>query len=132
MMNVRLRVAALVTVPFLALVSSGSRVVPLSANGGIGPNGQPQANPTGGTAIPTIGSTAGPGGTTGGGTTGAGGTGPGSLANCHAPAQPTDKGVTQTTIKVGLIAAIGGSFRGQFTPNIEAVDAYLKMINAEE
>jgi ABC-type branched-subunit amino acid transport system substrate-binding protein len=125
------RIASCVAV--VVLVACGSRVVPLNVNAG-GIPGQPGVNPTGGgpSINPTTGQTVGPGGTTGAGTTGAGGTtGPGVLPGCKAPANPTDKGVTKDTIKVGLVAAKGGSFRGQFNANIESVDAYFKMINAQ-
>jgi branched-chain amino acid transport system substrate-binding protein len=129
-MNRRLRIATLTATLTLVVAACGSRVVPLTAGGGPGPNGSPLPGVSPGQSInPTTGETIGPGGTPigpGSGST----TGP--LANCKAPARATDKGVSQSEIKVGLIAAIGGSFRGQFTANIEAVDAYLRMINAEE
>src|SRR5438093_1384344 len=130
-MGRRVRVSALVSLFVLVLAACGSRVVPLS-QGQIGNNGQPIGNGTLGPSInPTTGETIapGPGGPTGGP---GGGSTSGPLANCKAPAKSTDKGVSQSTIKIGLIAAITGSFRGQFNANIEAVDAYFKMINAEE
>ncbi len=52
----------------------------------------------------------------------------GTNPNCHGGA--TDRGVTANSIKLGLVAAKTGSFPGQFDPNVEAVDAYTKMINA--
>lgn len=125
-----LRRTAFAALMLIVLAACGSRVVPLTLEGGVGPGGQPLPGATGGTTNPTAGPTAGgPGGPAGGP---GGGPTSGPLANCRAPARATDKGVTQTTIKVGLIAAKGGSFRGQFDANIEAVDAHLKMINAEE
>ena len=130
-MGRHVRIFAFSALLLLVLVACGSRVVPLNSNafGQPIPNGSaaPSINPsTGQTISPTGG--AGPGSTTGG----SGGNTTGALANCKAPAKSTDKGVTQTSIKVGLVAAITGSFRGQFNANIEAVDAYFKMINAEE
>jgi ABC-type branched-subunit amino acid transport system substrate-binding protein len=121
------RTAAFTAVLSLVVVACGSRVVPLDINA-IAPNGQPIANPTAtGSAGPGGGPTVGP-------TTGPGGNQglppglPGTTANCRGGA--TDKGVTATTVKLGLVGAKTGSFPGQFDPNIEAVDAYLKMINA--
>lgn len=127
------RVGFFIFVSLLVLVvaACGSRVVPLDANA----FGQPITNGTTGPSInPTTGQPISPtGGTTTGGSTGSSmGNTTGALANCKAPAKSTDKGVTQTSIKVGLVAAITGSFRGQFDANNEAVDAYFKMINAEE
>lgn len=127
-MNRRVRIFAFVSFLVLVLVACGSRVVPLDVNAigiptGAGTVG-PSINPTTGQTIsPTGGPIAGPG---------VGGPTSGPLANCKAPSGSTDKGVNQTSIKVGLVAAITGSFRGQFNANIEAVDAYFKMINAEE
>jgi branched-chain amino acid transport system substrate-binding protein len=117
------------------LAACGSRVVPLDIQaGGPGVGTGTGAAGTGTAGTGTAGTgTAGTAGTgTGSGTGTATGSGTGALVNCHAPSAPTDKGVTKDTIKLGLIAAKGGSFRGQFDANIEAVDAYFKMINAEE
>lgn len=129
-MNRRLRIALLTATLSLVVAACGSRVVPLTAGqGGIGPGGVVPTLSPGQSINPTTGATIGPGGQPigpGGGSTS------GPLANCKAPAKSTDKGVTQTQIKVGLVAAINGSFRGQFDANWQAVDAYLKMINAEE
>jgi branched-chain amino acid transport system substrate-binding protein len=130
-MNRRFHIATVTATLTLVVAACGSRVVPLTA--GQVP-GQPGVVPTlspGQSINPTTGATIGPGGQPVG-PGGGGGSTSGPLANCRAPAKATDKGVSQTTIKVGLVAAIGGSFRGQFNANIEAVDAYLKMINAEE
>src|SRR5688572_15757450 len=127
-MGRRVRIFAFISLLVLILVACGSRVVPLDVNA----FGQPV---TGGTAAPSINPTTGqpiqPTGAATGGPAGGPGQTSGPLANCK-PAGATDKGVTASTIKVGLIAAITGSFRGQFNANIEAVDAYFKMINAEE
>ncbi|MFY9586419.1 MAG: ABC transporter substrate-binding protein [Actinomycetota bacterium] len=128
-MGRRVYLFAFVSVLVLVLAACGSRVVPLEQ--ALGNNGQPIVGGSNQPSInPTTGQTITPGTTTGG----PGGplqtTGP--LVNCKAPAGSTDKGVTQTSIKVGLIAAITGSFRGQFNAEIEAVDAYFKMINAEQ
>lgn len=129
-MGRRVRFFAFVSFLVLVLVACGSRVVPLTGQYGIGPNGVPTAGGTLGPSInPTTGQTITPGAP---GAPGGPGATSGALPNCKAPAKSTDKGVTQTSIKVGLVAAITGSFRGQFNANIEAVDAYFKMINAEE
>lgn len=127
-MSRRVRMFASVSLLVLVVAACGSRVVPLdqTALGGQPTNGA-TAQPT---IDPNTGQTITPGATTGPGV-GPGQTS-GPLANCKAPSGSTDKGVTQTSIKVGLVAAITGSFRGQFNANIEAVDAYFKMINAEE
>ena len=126
-----LRIASCIAV--VVLVACGSRVVPLNINAQ-GIPGQPGFGTPGASINPTTGATIPPGGTTGStttGTAGGGTTGPGVLPNCKAPANSTDKGVTKDTIKVGLVAAINGAFRGQFDANIQSVDAYLKMINAQ-
>ncbi|MGH2792787.1 MAG: ABC transporter substrate-binding protein, partial [Actinomycetota bacterium] len=118
------RITAFVLLLVLVATACGSRVVPLSTDqlgqpvptsgptdgGTISPTaGGPTVAPTGGVALP-------PGL-------------PPAAANCKSGGA-TDKGVTANRIKVGLVAAKTGSFPGQFDPNIEAVDAYLKMINA--
>jgi ABC-type branched-subunit amino acid transport system substrate-binding protein len=120
------RIAAFTAVLTLVVAACGSRVVPLDINA-IAPNGQPIANPSatgsaGSSVGPSVGASGGPG------NSGLPPGLPGTTANCRGGA--TDKGVTATTIKVGLVGAKTGSFPGQFDPNIEAVDAYLKMINA--
>jgi hypothetical protein len=130
-MSRRVRIATLTATLTLVVAACGSRVVPLTAGGQIGQGGQPIPGVSPGQSInPTTGQPIGPGGTP----IGPGGGGPtsGPLANCRAPAKSTDTGVSQTSIKVGLVAAINGSFRGQFDANWQAVDAYFKMINAEE
>jgi branched-chain amino acid transport system substrate-binding protein len=111
------------------LAACGSRVVPLEINAG-GTGGITAGTGTGTAGTGTAGT-----GTAGTGTAGTGfttGTTSGPLADCHAPATPTDTGVSKDTIKIGLVAAINGAFRGQFDANWQAVDAYFKMINAEE
>jgi ABC-type branched-subunit amino acid transport system substrate-binding protein len=126
-MGRRVRIFGFVSLLVLVVAACGSRVVPLDVNA----FGQPiTTGTTGPSANPTTQTTSPTGGPIAGGTGGGSRSGP--LANCKAPSGSTDKGVTQTSIKVGLIAAITGSFRGQFNANIEAVDAYFKMINAEE
>src|ERR1051326_5895058 len=125
-----LRIASSIAV--VVLVACGSRVVPLNINAYGVP--QPGVGTPGASINPTTGATIPPGGTTGStttGTAGGGTTGPGVLPNCKAPSAPTDKGVTKDTIKVGLVAAINGAFRGQFDANIQSVDAYFKMITAQ-
>jgi branched-chain amino acid transport system substrate-binding protein len=125
-----LRTVAFSIVVALLAVSCGSRVVPLTAGElGQNPQGGPLGgNPTGGlTGGPTAagpGGGGGPGGGPGGGSGGGTASGP-----CRGGA--TDRGVTADRIKIGLIAAKTGSFPGQFDPNVEAVDAYFKMVNAE-
>jgi ABC-type branched-subunit amino acid transport system substrate-binding protein len=122
-MNRAFRIAAFVTLLVLVAAACGSRVVPLEQVG-LGQGGQPVVNPTAtGSLGPSLSPTIGP-------------TGanpilpnlPGANPDCRGGA--TDKGVTADKIKVGLVGAKTGSFPGQFDPNIEAVDAYLKMINA--
>ena len=118
------RITAFVALCTLALVACGSRVVPLTGPNALGTGG-PVANGTT-TAVPTaVG--------TGTATTGPGGGGsiPGITTNPNCRGGATDRGVSATTIKVGLIAAKTGSFPGQFDPNIEAVDAYLKLVNSQ-
>ncbi len=127
-MGRRVRIFAFVSLLVLVLVACGSRVVPLDVNAfgqpTVGGSVAPSINPTTGeTILPTSGPT---GGVVGGPATS------GPLANCKAAAKSTDKGVTQSEINIGLVAAITGSFRGQFNANIEAVDAHFKMINAEQ
>jgi hypothetical protein len=129
------RIAAFVVVAMLALASCGSRVAPLAnglSNGlGGGPNGGdglgtgtlPAANPTAQTSLP------GAPGTGGGAQPGAIGTTIPGLANCKATFSDPDHGVTPTLVKLGLIASITGPLPGQFNSEVEAVDAYVKMIN---
>jgi ABC-type branched-subunit amino acid transport system substrate-binding protein len=119
------RIAAFVLLLALVVAACGSRVVPLNTDalGQPVPTGtQTTSNdfaPTGGpTTLSPTGSTAPlPPGL------------PPTALNCKSGGA-TDRGVSATRIKVGLVAAKTGSFPGQFDPNIEAVDAYLKMINA--
>ncbi|MEX2554815.1 MAG: ABC transporter substrate-binding protein [Actinomycetota bacterium] len=124
-MNRTFRIAAFVLLLVLVAAACGSRVVPLDA--GLLGQGQPTANPTSTTtAVPTAtGTVGGPNGVN----QIPGIQGPGSNPNCRGGA--TDKGVTASTIKVGMISAKTGSFPGQFDPNIEAVDAYLKLVNSQ-
>ena len=124
-MNRAFRTAAFVSLLVLVAAACGSRVVPLEQVG-LGQNGQPIANPTAaGSLAPSLGPSGAP-------TAGVADPGLGSLpgANPDCRGGATDKGVTASEIKVGLVAAKTGSFPGQFDPNIEAVDAYFKMINA--
>ncbi|MGH3370002.1 MAG: ABC transporter substrate-binding protein, partial [Nocardioidaceae bacterium] len=131
-MNRSFRIAALGFLLTLVVAACGSRVVPLEI-GAVGPGGQPLDNTTTGTTggTTTLGTTTGTGTT--GSTTGTTGTGStsGPVPNCR-PNGATDVGVTNDTIRIGMVVAQTGAFRGQFDPNIEAVDAYLKMINADE
>ncbi|MGH2786074.1 MAG: ABC transporter substrate-binding protein, partial [Actinomycetota bacterium] len=119
------RIAAFASLLTIVVAACGSRVVPLSdaqSPGGGGPIDNPTA-----TGVPTTigtGTTANPTGVP----TIPGIIGPGANPNCRGGA--TDRGVSATTIEVGLIAAKTGPFPGQFDPTVEAVDAYLKMINA--
>ncbi len=124
-MNRTFRTAAFVSLLVLVAAACGSRVVPLEQVG-LGQGGQPIANPTAtGSLAPSLGPSGAP-------TAGIADPGLGSLpgANPDCRGGATDKGVTANEIKVGLVAAKTGSFPGQFDPNIEAVDAYFKMINA--
>ncbi len=118
------RITAFVLLLVLVAAACGSRVVPLSTDqlGQPVPTGEPTSDGTiaptaGGPTIAPTGGAALPPGL------------PPAAANCKSGGA-TDKGVTANRIKVGLVAAKTGSFPGQFDPNIEAVDAYLKMINA--
>lgn len=123
-----IRKAAFVSLLVLVAAACGSRVVPLET-GALGQGGQPIVNPTAtGTGVATTNPSINP--TTGQPITPTSG-GPGAVANCAAT-KTTDVGATKDTLKIGLVAAIGGSFRGQFDANIQAVDAYFKMINAEQ
>jgi branched-chain amino acid transport system substrate-binding protein len=118
------RITAFALLLLLVAAACGSRVVPLSTNslGQPVPTGEPTSD---GTVAPTVGgTTVAP---TGGATLPPGL--PPAAADCKSGGA-TDRGVSATRIKVGLVAAKTGSFPGQFDPNIEAVDAYFKMINA--
>jgi len=119
------RITAFIVSGLLFIASCGSRVVPLQTSG-YNAQGQPIANPTAnGTGGPSTGPSTGPGGVIN--NPGLNNL-PGINPACHGGA--SDRGVTASTIKLGLVAAKTGSFPGQFDPNVEAVDAYLKMINA--
>lgn len=127
-MNRTFRITAFASILGFVLAACGSRVVPLETVAGGQQPGQPGVVPTavGTGPLGTVAPTAGP---TGGGPGNPGlGNLPGGQPNCRGGA--TDKGVTANQIKVGLVAAKTGSFPGQFDSNIEAVDAYFKMINA--
>jgi len=121
-----LRAVAVASTLVLVAVACGSRVVPLSTNqlgiGGV-PSGSlgPSVGPSS-----SLGASTGPGSSTG------------SALNqqiqklnqsCHAPAAPTDTGVTQTTIKLGEVVGINGPLPGQFDPAWQATDSYFRMIN---
>jgi hypothetical protein len=121
------RITAFSILLTFVVAACGSRVVPLNVNA-YGPGGQPIANPTAGQSLgPSVGPSTGGGG--GGSALGPGENLPGTNPNCRGGA--SDRGVTASTIKLGLVAAKTGSFPGQFDPNVEAVDAYLKMINSQ-
>jgi ABC-type branched-subunit amino acid transport system substrate-binding protein len=101
----------------------GNPVAGGAAQGGVGgPEvGAPQeAAPPGTAAVPG-----------GGAQGGAQAAGPRAAGRaCTAPARSTDVGVNRTTVKLGAISALTGAFPGQFNPNIDAVDAYFKALNA--
>jgi branched-chain amino acid transport system substrate-binding protein len=124
-MGRRFRITAFTTGVALALIACGSRVVPLTGPNALGPGG-PLANPTA-TGLPTAIGTSTLPGSNGGGPNQIPGV---TNVNCSGGGA-TDRGVTATTIKVGLVAAKTGSFPGQFDPNIEAVDAYFKLVNSQ-
>ncbi|HEX9775682.1 MAG TPA: ABC transporter substrate-binding protein [Actinomycetota bacterium] len=108
----------------LVLVACGARVPPLEQAGVVVPTGG--AVPTSGpaTGLPTAGPSATAIPTTG---TGPIPFDPVTPANCK-PGKG-DVGVTDTTIKLGLIASKTGPLPGQFDSAVEAVDAYFKGLN---
>jgi substrate-binding family protein len=118
------RLLALVFALSLLGAGCGSRVVPLEGTFAGNQPGVPQ--PTG--------TATGPGATLSPGVT------PGSPApgespitvpgdpDCHGGA--TDKGVSANKVKVGLVASKTGPLPGQFDSDVEAVDAFFKMVNA--
>jgi len=135
----RARTAALIVATCLVLASCGSRVVPLSSGGGIagsgisGDSGQGATVPIAQSSLPA--GTSGNGNAsgdpivlpgTGGNGNGGGAPLPG-LANCHGGA--SDVGVTATTVKLGLVASLTGPLPGQFNSEVEAVDAYVRLLN---
>ncbi len=114
---------ALLGVLCLIAAACGSRVVPLEGTQVAGPGGQViQPTDPGATVDPNNPNptnTPGTGGTTP----------PENLPDCKGGA--TDVGVSADKVKIGLVAAKTGPLPHQFDANIEAVDAHLKMINAE-
>ena len=120
------KIAASVSVIALVLVACGSRVVPLS---------QGQLLP-GQTVVPTVG----PSGTLGpstGPSVGGPAAGPSAAATvppgivnaaCKAKSSPAP-GVTATTIKLGLVAALTGPLPGQFDSAVEASDSFFHAVN---
>jgi ABC-type branched-subunit amino acid transport system substrate-binding protein len=115
---------ALLAAMCLIGAACGSRVVPLQGTGfGV----EPGAQPTG--VVPT-----GPAGTIA--PTGSPGSPAPGTSPIVVPGDPdcrggaTDRGVTANKVKVGLVASKTGPLPGQFDSDIEAVDAFFKMVNA--
>jgi hypothetical protein len=121
------KLAASISIITLVLVACGSRVVPLS-QGLFQGNGLPSVGPS-------VGPTASSGPITGPGSgpvTGpsAAATLPPGIVNaaCHAKTAPS-QGVTATSIKLGLVAALTGPLPGQFDSAVEATDSFFRAVN---
>jgi len=122
------KVASFIALIALVAVGCGSRVVPLSqgqipgVNGSIGPSVGPSGS---------IGPSLGPsvaGGPSSGPSVGAS-VPPGIVKpNCHAT-KSSDTGVSPTTIKLGLVAALTGPLPGQFNSAVEATDSFFRAVN---
>ncbi|MGZ4240564.1 MAG: ABC transporter substrate-binding protein [Actinomycetota bacterium] len=123
-MKPSIKLVASISTLTLVLVACGSRVVPLSqfSQGPIaqGPGAGPQVS-TG----PSVGPSSGPG------------AGPSAAASvplgivnaaCHAT-KASDVGITPTTIKLGLVAALTGPLPGQFDSSVEATDTFFRAVN---
>lgn len=127
----RTRIVAFIVVAMLALAACGSRVTPLAQGDSL--TGRGDGTPT----LPGTGSVPGaqsslPGnlGTNGNGQqTGGNQTIPGAVQNCTPTFSDPSHGVTTSTVKLGLIAALTGPLPGQFNSEVEAVDAYTRLIN---
>ncbi|MCA1833412.1 MAG: ABC transporter substrate-binding protein [Actinomycetota bacterium] len=121
------RVIALAAIACLAVSSCGSRVVPLSI--GTQAPGLPGVPLPGG--VPTgLGGSPLPGATNG--VPGANPSAPPGVPiakNCKAADTGKERGVTKTTIKLGLVASIHGPLPGQFDSAVQATDSYFDMIN---
>jgi ABC-type branched-subunit amino acid transport system substrate-binding protein len=120
-----IKVVASISILVAVLVACGSRVVPLSQGTGLqGTLVNPSVGPSTSVA-PTVGSTFGPGA----GPSIASSIPPGIVnAACHAT-KASDVGITATTIKLGLVAALTGPLPGQFDSAVEATDTFFRAVN---
>ena len=126
-MKASTKIVTSISVIAFVLVACGSRVVPLS-QGLIQGNGLPSVGPSvgpGASGGPSTGPTTGP--VTG--PVGVPTVAPGIVnAACHAKTAPA-QGVTATSIKLGLVAALTGPLPGQFDSAVEATDSFFRAVN---
>lgn len=120
------RLTALLGVVAIVAVACGSRVEPLAIDA---ISGQPLSGAQ--NSGQTTAGTQAQAGTQGTAGRQVGGGGPGLVPGCKKGPSRPNEGITDSTIKVGLIYSRTGPFPGQFDAAVEAVDAHVKNVNAQ-